>query len=216
MAHAAKQIDLPTNIAQQKLRWSTKVKRVSSYAPRVQKFAKDTFKGRERAKWIQRVGACRSSSTCSADNCIRSSTYIHQGVADTTKTMSSQVCTLPVSPVAVIELWPVAYFAADAPPLLPRNLPHIPFQGCPRFRMKPWEPGCRHKGKRRRFAKSQRLERSTVRKTQNRHLCRAFPIMFYTLPNIFRKESRYFRQYLNNFFFYGNSLKFWTDNPITN
>src|ERR1700692_3257127 len=40
---------------------------------------------------------------------------------------------------------------------------------------------------------------TTVRETQNRRLCRAFPIMFYTLPNIFRKESRYFRQYLNKF-----------------
>src|ERR1700732_4497395 len=39
----------------------------------------------------------------------------------------------------------------------------------------------------------------TVREAQSRRLCRAFPFLFYSLPNIFRKESRYFLQYLNKF-----------------
>jgi hypothetical protein len=37
---------------------------------------------------------------------------------------------------------------------------------------------------------------ATVRETQNRLLCRAFPFVFYGLPNIFRQESGYFPQYL--------------------
>ena len=41
--------------------------------------------------------------------------------------------------------------------------------------------------------------RYTVREAQSRHLCRAFTLMFYGLQNIFRKESRYFLQYLNKF-----------------
>ena len=40
---------------------------------------------------------------------------------------------------------------------------------------------------------------ATVREAQSRHLCRAFTLMFYGLQNIFRKESRYFLQYLNKF-----------------
>jgi len=39
----------------------------------------------------------------------------------------------------------------------------------------------------------------TVHEAQIRHLCWAFPFMFYSLPNIFRKESRYFLEYLNKF-----------------
>ena len=39
----------------------------------------------------------------------------------------------------------------------------------------------------------------TVCEAQSRHLCRAFTLMFYGLQNIFRKESRYFLQYLNKF-----------------
>jgi len=42
---------------------------------------------------------------------------------------------------------------------------------------------------------------TTVCEAQNRCLCWAFPIMFYRLPNIFRKENRYFLQYLNKFHF---------------
>src|SRR5882762_3638338 len=41
--------------------------------------------------------------------------------------------------------------------------------------------------------------RTTVHEAQIRHLCWAFPFMFYSLPNIFRKESMYFLQYLNKF-----------------
>ena len=39
----------------------------------------------------------------------------------------------------------------------------------------------------------------TVCEAQSRHLCRAFTLMFYGLQNIFRKESRYFLQYINKF-----------------
>ena len=34
---------------------------------------------------------------------------------------------------------------------------------------------------------------------QNSHLCQAFPVMFNSLSNIFRKEIRYFLQYLDKF-----------------
>ena len=44
-----------------------------------------------------------------------------------------------------------------------------------------------------------RVATPTVCEAQSRHLCQAFPFMFYGLPNIFRKESRYFLQYLNKF-----------------
>jgi hypothetical protein len=36
----------------------------------------------------------------------------------------------------------------------------------------------------------------TVHEAQNRHLRWAFPIVFHGLQNIFKKESRYFFQYL--------------------
>jgi hypothetical protein len=37
---------------------------------------------------------------------------------------------------------------------------------------------------------------TTVCEAQNRHLCWAFPFVFYGLPNIFKQESGYFLQYL--------------------
>src|SRR5258705_12584576 len=42
---------------------------------------------------------------------------------------------------------------------------------------------------------------STVCEAQNRCHCQVFPIMFYSLPNIFRKENGYFLQYLNKLSF---------------
>ena len=58
---------------------------------------------------------------------------------------------------------------------------------------------------------------STVCEAQNRHLCRAFPFVFYGLLNIFKQESVYFLQYLQFKFLVGvHSLKFWQDNKFSN
>jgi hypothetical protein len=43
------------------------------------------------------------------------------------------------------------------------------------------------------------LVRATMHEAQSRCLSYTFPFMFFSLPNIFRKESRYFLQYLNKF-----------------